>query len=99
MIYDIINMYAAPGNLDYPSGTLHDSNGRQYAAAVGGSLPVGIFPVVIPLFRVKELVNHDGQVAKVQLEVKYVTYNQGSGAMVSSTQWMQVPRIKDTNGL
>lgn len=98
MISDLKSMYSTSG--PYPSGILHDTSFKEFtksAAAENGI--VSIYPVIIPLFRVLERVNHDGKVASVQLQVKYARYHQTSGHMMDQTDWMRVPRIQDTNGL
>lgn len=98
MINDIKNMYSGIGV--YTPGILHDTSFKEFVkSAVGIDATVSIYPVIIPLFRVLERVNHDGKVASVQLEVKYARYHQTSGHMMDQTDWMRVPRIQDANGL
>lgn len=98
MISDIKSMYSTSG--PYPSGILHDTSFKEFAkSANDANAIVSIYPVIIPLFRVLERVNHDGKVATVQLEVKYARYHQNTGHMMDQTDWMRVPRIQDTNGL
>lgn len=103
MINDIKYMYGANDDGTYPTPQSADNLfDKTNVAFVQGSLTdqtIAIFPTIIPLFRVKELVNHDGKIASVQLEVKYVTYSQNLGMRLQESEWIKVPRIKDINGL
>ena len=98
MISDLKSMYSTSG--PHPSGILHDVSFKEFVKSANApDIVVSIYPVVIPLFRVKELMNHDGTIASVQLEVKYARYHQNTGHMMDQTDWMRVPRVQDTNGL
>ena len=99
MINDIKNMYRT--DLSYPPGMLHDYGGKDFVSTTQlyNNGDVGVFPLLVPMFRVKELMNHDGTIASVQLEVKYVTYKHSNSQIVAQTDWIKVPRVKDTNGL
>ena len=103
MINDIRYMYDTNGDGTYPipqpAHVLFDKTNTAFVQGHLTDQAIAILPVIIPLFRVKELVNHDGKVASVQLEVKYVTYSQNLGAMLQESDWIKVPRVKDTNGL
>lgn len=103
MISDIKYMYDTNRDGTYPiphsASNLFDKTHVAYVQAHLSEGATAIFPTIIPLFRVKELVNHDGKVASVQLEVKYVTYSQNLGMRLQESEWIKVPRVKDTNGL
>lgn len=99
MISDIKNMYRY--DLNYPHEAIHDYTGKDFVSTTQlyNNGDVGVFPMLLPVFRVKELMNHDGTIASVQLEVKYMTYKHSNSQLVDQTDWIKVPRVKDTNGL